>query len=51
MIEEWKRPCDKLPAVLEGLLQYHTREKMHRVRGGGARKVLTGKEANVLPAA
>lgn len=28
-------PCDKLPAVLEGLLPYHTRDKMHRVRGAG----------------
>jgi ferredoxin-nitrite reductase len=44
-------PCDKLPAVLEGLLPYHTREKMHRVRGGGARKVMPGKEANISPAA
>ena len=44
-------PCDKLPAVLEGLLPYHTREKMHRVRGGGARKVTAGKEANISPAA
>ncbi|MFO0774083.1 MAG: ferredoxin--nitrite reductase [Nitrospiraceae bacterium] len=26
-------PCEKLPSVLEGLLPYHTREKMHRVRG------------------
>ena len=26
-------PCDKLPSVLEGLVPYHTREKMHRVRG------------------
>ncbi|MEX5212573.1 MAG: ferredoxin--nitrite reductase [Nitrospiraceae bacterium] len=26
-------PCEKLPTVLEGLLPYHTREKMHRVRG------------------
>lgn len=44
-------PCDKLPAVLEGLLPYHTRDKMHRVRGGGVRKVLVGKEANISPAA
>jgi len=26
-------PCDKLPAVLENLMPYHTRDKMHRVRG------------------
>jgi ferredoxin-nitrite reductase len=31
-------PCDKLASVLEGLVPYHTREKMHRVRGGEARK-------------
>lgn len=32
-------PCDKLPSVLEGLLPYHTRDKMHRVRGGDLKKV------------
>jgi ferredoxin-nitrite reductase len=26
-------PCDDLPKVLEGILPYHTREKMHRIRG------------------
>jgi len=31
-------PCDKLPMVLEGLVPYHSREKMHRVRGREARK-------------
>jgi len=31
-------PCDKLASVLEGLVPYHTREKMHRVRGREARK-------------
>ncbi len=31
-------PCDRLPLVLEGLVPYHTREKMHRVRGAGAKK-------------
>jgi ferredoxin-nitrite reductase len=31
-------PCDKLASVLEGLAPYHTREKMHRVRGGAAKK-------------
>jgi ferredoxin-nitrite reductase len=31
-------PCDKLPGVLEGLIPYHTRDKMHRVRGVPARK-------------
>ena len=38
-------PCDKLPAVLEGLLPYHTRTRMHRVRGIAARKAPTGKRA------
>jgi len=40
-------PCEKLPAVLEGLLPYHTRDKMHRVRGGGSRKASAGKESAV----
>lgn len=35
-------PCDKLPAVLEGLVPYHTREKMHRVRGGNSRRTPPG---------
>jgi ferredoxin-nitrite reductase len=35
-------PCDKLPAVLEGLVPYHTREKMHRMRGGDVRKAGQG---------
>jgi ferredoxin-nitrite reductase len=26
-------PCDQLPRVLEGLIPYHTREKMHRAKG------------------
>ena len=26
-------PCDQLPAVLSGILPYHTRDKMHRVKG------------------
>ncbi len=42
-------PCDKLPAVLEGLLPYHTREKMHRVRGGSAKKTAERKPAEPLP--
>jgi ferredoxin-nitrite reductase len=37
-------PCDKLPMVLEGLVPYHSREKMHRVRGGGAKKLVLGRE-------
>jgi ferredoxin-nitrite reductase len=31
-------PCDQLPRVLEGLVPYHTREKMHRARGSEPRK-------------
>jgi ferredoxin-nitrite reductase len=31
-------PCDKLPGVLEGLVPYHARGKMHRVRGGEAKR-------------
>lgn len=31
-------PCDRLAAVLEGLVPYHTRDKMHRVRGKESRK-------------
>jgi ferredoxin-nitrite reductase len=36
-------PCDKLASVLEGLVPYHTREKMHRVRGGTAQTVQLAK--------
>jgi ferredoxin-nitrite reductase len=36
-------PCEKLPVVLEGLIPYHTREKMHRVRGNGAKKLMAAK--------
>ena len=47
-------PCEKLPSVLEGLVPYHTREKMHRVRAGEARKAgvvksVEKKEANPEP--
>jgi ferredoxin-nitrite reductase len=31
-------PCDKLPGVLEGLVPYHARGTMHRVRGGEAKR-------------
>lgn len=44
-------PCEKLPLVLEGLVPYHSREKMHRVRGGGAKKAIGGKEAVISTAA
>jgi len=44
-------PCDQLPMVLEGLVPYHTREKMHRVRGGGAKKLSAQKETSISTAA
>jgi ferredoxin-nitrite reductase len=31
-------PCDQLPHVLEGLVPYHTRQKMHRARGSEPKK-------------
>ena len=31
-------PCDLLPGVLEQIIPYHTREKMHRVKGQKKRK-------------
>jgi ferredoxin-nitrite reductase len=31
-------PCDKLPNVLEGLVPYHTRDKMHRVRSSSLKR-------------
>jgi ferredoxin-nitrite reductase len=33
-------PCDRLPAVLEGLVPYHTREKLHRGSRGKTAKPL-----------
>jgi ferredoxin-nitrite reductase len=46
-------PCDRLPAVLETLMPYHTRDKMHRVRGkvmpksaGAAKSAGAGNEAS-----
>jgi ferredoxin-nitrite reductase len=44
-------PCEKLSTVLEGLVPYHTRDKMHRVRGGGVKKSSAGKEAAISTAA
>jgi len=41
-------PCDKLPLVLEGLVPYHTREKMHRVRGSAAKPGPVVKPADEL---
>ena len=37
-------PCDKLSSVLEGLVPYHTRDKMHRVRGSAAKASATIKQ-------
>lgn len=44
-------PCDKLPMVLEGLLPYHTRDKMHRVRGRVVKKAAADKDGHVSNAA
>ena len=38
-------PCDRLPTLLEHVLPYHTREKMHRVRGREQRKPAAGPPA------
>jgi ferredoxin-nitrite reductase len=32
-------PCEKLASVLEGLVPYHTRDKMHKTRGKTAPKI------------
>ncbi|MCG3778323.1 MAG: Sulfite reductase [ferredoxin] [Nitrospira sp.] len=40
-------PCERLPMVLEGLVPYHAREKIHRVRGGAKKPV----PSNQLPTA
>ena len=32
--------CDLLPGVLEQIIPYHTREKMHRVKGQRKRKIV-----------
>jgi ferredoxin-nitrite reductase len=34
-------PCEQLSTVLAGIILYHTREKMHRHRGGEGRKAST----------
>ncbi len=44
-------PCDRLPMVLEGLLPYHTRDKMHRVRGRVVKKSATDKDGQISNAA
>jgi len=37
-------PCDKLPSVLAGLIPYHTREKMHRLRVGEGKKSVPNRQ-------
>jgi hypothetical protein len=37
--------------VLEGLIPYHTREKMHRVRGNTVKRPAAVKEPATTPAA
>lgn len=44
-------PCDKLPSVLEGVVPYHTRDKMHRTRGTGGKKVSFSNGDSVINAA
>lgn len=39
-------PCEKLPALLETLMPFHTREKMHRVRGRVEKKAPAGRARN-----
>jgi ferredoxin-nitrite reductase len=43
-------PCEKLPMVLEGLIPYHTRQKMHRVRGNAVKRPAAVKEPATTPA-
>ena len=43
-------PCDRLPMVLEGLVPYHAREKMHRVRGGVKKPALSKEVPNATAA-
>jgi ferredoxin-nitrite reductase len=45
-------PCDKLSSVLEGLVPYHTREKMHRSRAREVRRpeAKPSREASVTAA-
>ncbi len=43
-------PCDRLSMVLEGLVPYHARAKMHRVREGGKKPVLSKEVPNVTAA-
>ncbi len=43
-------PCDRLPMVLEGLVPYHAREKMHRVRGGAKKSAPSNQLPNATAA-
>ena len=36
-------PCDALPEVLSGILPYHSREKMHRMKSKSAKKTISRK--------
>ncbi len=40
-------PCDILPEVLSGILPYHSREKMHRIKKKNLKKPLSGVRANL----
>ncbi len=42
-------PCDRLADVLEGIIPYHTREKLHRVKGKPVRKPTTTPATPLLP--
>ena len=44
-------PCEKLASVLEGLIPYHTRDKMHKARGQVKQVLKTPKPAGVEEAA
>ena len=43
-------PCHRLPMVLEGLVPYHAREKMHRVRGGARKPAPSNQGPNATAA-
>ena len=43
-------PCDRLLLVLEGLVPYHAREKLHRVRGGAKKPALSKEVPNATAA-
>lgn len=39
-------PCDNVASVLEGIVPYHTRDKMHRARGREPKKARASKPAD-----